>query len=191
MSHPAHLSSLVLPCPPVRQGAGRKVGGFSMIEVMMTMVLILLIIMVGMPTFSGILASMRVRSVAEGMLSGIQMARTEAVRRNQPVSFQLDSETGGGWSVVLTADGSALQTKPASEGGAIIVQGDLDTTLTFNNLGQRTAPAGGVLTFTFANPDVDGCQPSGSIRCLSITVQAGGQARLCDPARTSPDPQAC
>lgn len=157
----------------------------------MVMALMLLIVLVGLPTFSGIIANMRVRSVAEGMLSGIQAARTEAVRRNQPVSFRLDTETGGGWSVVLTADGSTLQSKPASEGGAVIVQGDLDTTLTFNNLGQRTAPAGGVLTFTFANPDVDGCQPSGSIRCLSITVQGGGQTRLCDPARTAPDPQAC
>lgn len=164
--------------------------GFSLIEVMIALALVVLVLMLGLPALSSALASLRVRAVAEGILAGLQIARTEAVRRNQPVSFRLDSETGGGWSVLLVSDGSVLQAKPSSEGGSINVQADLGTTLTFNNLGQRTTPAGGVLSFSLTNP-VGDCQPSGSIRCLSLLVQPSGEVRLCDPQRTAPDPQAC
>jgi type IV fimbrial biogenesis protein FimT len=182
---------LLLSNARLRQGRRLRGAGFSLIEVLVVIGLLLLIILVGLPAFTGVLASMRVRAVAESLLSGVQMARTEAVRRNQPASFRLDAEEGGGWSVLLVADGSTLQAKPASEGGSVNVQGDLDSSLTFNNLGQRTAPAGGVLTFSFTNPGVGDCQPVGNIRCLSVTVEPGGQARLCDPRRTAPDPQAC
>lgn len=165
--------------------------GFTIVELMTALVLLSLILVVGMPTFSGVLASMRVRSVAEGMLGGIQMARTEATRRNQPVRFQLDSEDGGGWSVVLVTDDSILQAKSAGEGGTVLVQSDMGAALTFNNLGRRVAPLGGPLTYFLSNPDVGACQPGGSIRCLSIIVQSSGQVRLCDPQRATPDPQAC
>jgi type IV fimbrial biogenesis protein FimT len=169
----------------------REGAGFSLIELMVAIVLLMLIVLVGLPAFTGIMASMRVRAVSESLLSGVQMARTEAVRRNQPVSFHLDAEDGGGWSVLLVEDASVLQAKPASEGGTVNVQSDLGTTVTFNNLGQRLIPAGGVLTFSFTNPDVGECQPAGNIRCLSVTIEPGGQARLCDPQRSDPDPQAC
>lgn len=169
----------------------RRQRGFSLIEVMVALALVVLAMLLGLPAFTSTLASMRVRAVAEGMLAGIQTARTEAVRRNQQVAFRLDAETGGGWSVLLVNDGSTLQAKPASEGGSVNVQADLDTTLNFNNLGQRTAPVGGVLTFSLTNPGGGDCQPSGSIRCLSLLVQPSGEVRLCDPQRAAPDPQAC
>lgn len=169
----------------------RPARGFSLIEAMIAVSLLALLIMAGMPTFSGIVADMRVRSAAEGMLAALQSARSEALRRNQSVSFRLDAEDGGGWSVLLVSDGSTLQSKPASEGGSVNVQADIDTTITFNNLGQRTAPAGGVLTFSLTLPDIGDCQPTGSIRCLSLTVQTSGEVRMCDPRRTAPDPQAC
>jgi type IV fimbrial biogenesis protein FimT len=155
------------------------------------MAVMLSVILVGLPTFTGILASMRVRAVGEGLLSGIQMARTEAVRRNLPVGFKLDSEDGAGWSVFLVSNASVLQSKPASEGGTVNAVADLDSSLIFNNLGQRIAPTGGTLTISITNPDVAPCQPGGNVRCLSILVEAAGQARLCDPQRSAPDPQAC
>jgi type IV fimbrial biogenesis protein FimT len=172
---------------------GRKAGlrGFTLVELVIVIALLGLVLVLGMPSFTGVLASMRVRSVAEGMLGGIQTARTEAMRRNQQVSFNLDSEDGGGWSVVLDADASVLQLKSAGEGGTVLVQSDLGAALTFNNLGQRTVPAGGAVTYFLSNPDVAPCQPSGVVRCLSIIVQPSGQVRLCDPQRAAPDPQAC
>lgn len=174
----------------IREGK-RRSKGFSLIELIIAVALLALVLVLGIPTFSGVLASMRVRSVAEGMLGGIQMARTEAMRRNQPVTFSLDSEDGGGWSVRLVSDATVLQTKSAGEGGAVVAQSDLGHTLTFNNLGQRIVPAGGALSFSLSNPDVAPCQPSGNVRCLTIVVQPSGQVRLCDPQRAAPDPQAC
>lgn len=190
MFRPARLLPLPMHGRPRRGRPGRS-GGFSLIEVLVAIGLALLLILVGLPTFTGIMASMRVRAVAESLLAGVQTARTEALRRNQPTNFRLDAEEGGGWSVLLVADGSVLQAKPAGENRSVHVQADRDSMLTFNNLGQRTVPTGGVLTFSFSNPAVDECQPAGSVRCLAVTVDAGGQTRLCDPQRTAPDPQAC
>lgn len=177
--------------PAACTGLRAQARGFTLIEAMIALALVLVAMLIGLPAFTSTLAGIRVRAVAEGMLAGIQMARSEAVRRNQQVSFRLDAESGGAWSVRLVSDDSTLQSKPASEGGTVNVQADLDTTLTFNNLGQRTAPVGGALTFSLTNPSVGDCQPSGSVRCLSLLVQPGGEVRLCDPQRTAPDPQAC
>lgn len=187
-ARPPFLSRVFFCTAPARRSKER---GFSLVELIIAVALMVLIVLVGLPAFSGILSGFRVRAVAEGMLAGVQMARTEALRRNQAISFVLTAEDGGGWDVRLVSDGSTLQTKPASEGGKVNVQADLDTTITFNNLGQRTAPAGGALTFSLTMPDVGSCQPVGNIRCLSVVVQASGEVRLCDPQRLAPDPQAC
>lgn len=176
-----------------RSDCGQRSGmaGFSLIEAMIVMTLCALVIMLGMPTFSGVLASFRVRSVAEGMLAAIETVRTEAVKRNATVSFLLTAEDGGGWSILLVSDGSTLQSNPASAGGTVNVQPDSGNTLTFNNLGQRTVPVGAVATFSLTNPDAGPCQPTGNVRCLSLRVQPSGEVRLCDPQRSAPDPQAC
>lgn len=168
--------------------------GLSLIEVMIAVAIVGLLLVIGLPDFFAFMAGLRVRTVAEGLVGAVQQARVEATKRNQSVSFRLDSVDGGGWSVIL-ADGTVLQSRDAQEGGSVQVQfvpGGTDT-ITFNNLGQRTAPAAaaGLLTLSVTNPAGGACQPAGAIRCLSITIPAGGQVRMCDPQRSAGDPQAC
>jgi type IV fimbrial biogenesis protein FimT len=172
----------------------RRWRGVTLIELVVVLVIIALLLVVGLPAFMNYMAGFKVRSVAEGMIGAVQLARIEAAKRNQPIRFVLDNAIGGGWSV-LTADATVLQTRGAAEGGEVLVTvtpagGDA---LTFNNLGQRTNPNAdsGVVTLAVTNPAAGGCQPSGGVRCLSIMVEPGGQARMCDPQRPSGDPQAC
>lgn len=168
--------------------------GVTLIELMVALALLGLLLLAGLPAFQTMLSNLRVRSVAESVLSGVQLARTEALKRNQNVSFNLDATTGGGWSVQL-ADGTVLQSKSATEGGAVEVAlatgGD---EIVFNRLGQRTTPNATtpVLDINITNPVVDACElDGGSVRCLRVTVSIGGQTRLCDPKRAAGDPQAC
>jgi type IV fimbrial biogenesis protein FimT len=181
------LVEKVVAVMPGRKGGA---GGFTLIELMIVVVLMTFIILWGLPTLSGVIANLRLRAVAEGVVGAAQTARSEAARRNQSVTFQIDVQQGGGWSIML-ADNTVLQSKAASEGGSVLVQPDLANAVTFNNLGRRTLPAGGVMTFLFSNPAAGDCQPAGDIRCLSMTIQPGGQIKLCDPLRVAPDPQAC
>lgn len=168
--------------------------GVTVIELAIAIAILAVLLTVGMPSFMGYMANQRVRSVAEGFVGALQTARIEAAKRNQLVSFRLDASTGGAWSVVL-AEGTVLQTKGAAEGGNVVV--DIvpagGNTITFNSLGQRTVPLPGVglVALAVTNPGAGNCQPSGEVRCLSITIQPGGQVRMCDPQRPSGDPQAC
>jgi type IV fimbrial biogenesis protein FimT len=63
--------------------------GFSLIELMVAVTLLSLLLMLGLPQMSITLQNFRVRTVAESIVSGLQTARTEAVRRNANVRFQL------------------------------------------------------------------------------------------------------
>jgi len=172
----------------------RHVRGVTLIELMVVIAFIGLLLLVGLPAFGTMLANLRVRGVAESVLTGVQTARTEALTRNEDITFSLDAATGGAWSVRLAA-GTKLQEKSAADGGAVNVAlasgGNL---IVFNRLGQRTTPpaATPVLNIDITNPGVDACEvDGGSVRCLRIMVSIGGQTRLCDPKRQAGDPQAC
>lgn len=177
----------------IRQDGGarfRKMAGLSFVEIIIALALLGILLSLGLPAFNTTLANMRVRQVAESLRDGLQSARNEAVKRNAAVAFNLDSPTGGGWSVTLVADGTLLRSKSAAEGSYIQVDSGGATEVDFSNLGLMTLPLAASQTFSVSNPSVGTCGPTG-IRCLSIVVAAGGQVRLCDPQRTSPDPQAC
>lgn len=178
----------------------RDLRGFTLIEVMIAITLLAFLLLLALPSFSTMLSNLRVRSVSDSLLSGIQVARTEALKRNINISFELDPATGigGGWKVYPTSNSAdVLHSKSGPEGGTIFVAMDTGATLIeFNNLGRRVLPlvpnTTGNLDVDVSYPNAGTCEDSGgSIRCLRITVSLGGETRLCDPNRSTGDPQAC
>jgi len=162
----------------------RSSRGFSLIELMVAITLLAFLLLLGLPTFTTMISNLRVRSVSDSVLSGIQSARMEALKRNASIVFELDPVTGvgGGWKVYPTGNNAdVLHSKAGSEGGAVQVAMDTG------------APnATGVLDVDVSNPGVGSCEDmGGSVRCLRVTVSLGGGTRLCDPNRTTGDPQAC
>lgn len=67
--------------------------GFSIIEVAVVMVVIGMMLATAVPAMSAWFRNMKLRNQAETIQAGLQQARNEAVRRNQPVSFYLVSTT--------------------------------------------------------------------------------------------------
>lgn len=169
--------------------------GFTLVELMVTIALLAFLLLVAYPTFATMLANLRVRAVADGVLSGLQYARGEALKRNQSITFRFDpaSGVGGGWQVLLP-DTTLIQQQSAA-GGAVeagMTGGNVD--IVFDNLGRRLLPAAppATLGIDITNPGVAACETAGgSIRCLRVTVALGGGLRLCDPRRPVGDPQAC
>jgi len=76
--------------------------GFTIIEVMITLVVIGVLLALGTPGFVEWLQNQQIRAAAEATLNGLQVARGEAVRRNTPVRFQLVSDLTS--SCVLASD---------------------------------------------------------------------------------------
>lgn len=63
--------------------------GFSLIEMVVTVAIIGVLLALGVPRFAEYLRNVKLRAAAEMFLTGVQLARSEAVRMNTPVEFLL------------------------------------------------------------------------------------------------------
>ena len=188
--------------------------GVSLIEMMIGLAIVALVMFVGVPAFSGFLQNTKIRNAAETTMSGITLARAEALRRNQTVRFQLVSTltsacalsaTGMNWIVSLadptakcevvpseTTAPQTIQKKSAGEGTQQITVATAGGSLiTFNGLGRVTGAA--ITQLDFSNSTGTCETAGGTMRCLRITVSPGGQVKLCDP-KVDPagtDPRRC
>ena len=184
-----------------------KQRGFTILEVMIAVTLAAFILMSTAPSISAWMRNTRIRTAAESMSNGLMQARNEAVRRNQPVSFYLVSEsdpaamsdsctlssTGAGWVVALTSPDSKCATDrgtfialrpPGDAAGGLAVAANA-TTVTFNGYGQ-ISNATPINCIRLTNSS------DASARALNIAVGAGGQVRMCDPKVTDTnDPRVC
>jgi len=163
--------------------------GITLIEMMIALVIIAMLILVAMPSFSAWLANAQIRNGAEAVLNGMQFARSQAVQFNAPVQFELSGNSS--WTVTRVSDGEELQSR-AEEGSATseaTVLPDGATQLTFNGMGWIVANDDGSDSITqvdvASTVEVDGVRP------LRVTITPGGSVKMCDPAVAAPDPRVC
>jgi type IV fimbrial biogenesis protein FimT len=172
-----------------------RCSGVSLVELMIALVVFAILIAMGLPSFASWIQNTRIRTAGEGILNGLQYARTEAVRRNTNVEFSL-SGTGAGWTVQIPNVAPALQTRADEEGGTGVslspqTAGGIATTkATFNGMGWIVDNDDGTLHFDQVG--VTSSMVSGSeIRSLRISIGTGGSVKMCDPAVGVGDPRAC
>lgn len=194
----------------------KKQAGMSLIELMIAIVIVSLLMVAGAPSFSLWVQSAQTRTAAESILNGLQIARTEAVRRNANVRFALTNATGAvAWTVGcvnVTADCPAdIQSRSANEGGtnpragasvavlpspipanhfntALAAGAALPAGVTFDGIGR--IPTANIGT-DIARIDVTNAA-NANARRMVIIVGTGGQTRMCDPAIAfATNPQGC
>jgi type IV fimbrial biogenesis protein FimT len=166
-----------------------KAGGFSLIELMIVLAIMGLLLVMGVPSFSLLLQNSQVRTAAESVENGLNLARVEAVRRNAQVSFTLNTPSSNDWTVSLVSTGAQVQQRTNAGTPNAVIAGA--AAVTFNGLGRVTPPPGDPIVFTVKNPTAGDCQILGPVRCLDVTVLFGGKIKLCDPAVAVTDPRAC
>ncbi len=187
----------------------RKSGGFSLLELLISIAIFALLFIMGAPSFSQWIQNTQNRTAAESILNGLQLARTEAVRHNAAVRFDLTEGTGAvSWVVacVTAADNcpGALYQRNANDGsinaraGIATATGALGTALsagtglpqgvTFDGLGRvLTANIG----TDIARVDITNAARADARR-MTILIGAGGQFRMCDPSlNIASSPQGC
>jgi type IV fimbrial biogenesis protein FimT len=190
--------------------------GFSVIELGITLAVLGLLIVMGLPDMAAWLQNTQVRTAAESVYSGLQLARAEAVRRNAKVRFRLTSTAGAGlsdWSVHASDDGGAtfavpVQTRSSVQGStnARVGVSDTPTTPAYTvAIGSGTnLPASVVFTpvgRAEAEPGVQritrvdvtsAALAAAEMRRLVLVVTLGGQVRMCDPQHAlSSNPTGC
>jgi type IV fimbrial biogenesis protein FimT len=186
--------------------------GVTLIELMVGIAILALLLGLGVPSFSLWLQNSQVRSAAESILNGLQLARAEAVSRNTEVRFQLTDADGlVAWKVgcvTVTDDCPAtIQSRSSAEGGANARAGvTTDATMATQYATVLTAATGLPAGVTF---DGLGRIPAANVgsditrvdvtnaatvdaRRLVIAFGIGNQIRMCDPALTfATNPQGC
>jgi len=64
----------------------RHAAGFTLVELMVTIVVLAILLAIGIPAFASLIASNRLTSATNELIASLQAARTEALRRNARVT---------------------------------------------------------------------------------------------------------
>lgn len=100
--------------------------GVSLLELMIAIAIGSILLMLGIPSFQSWIQNTQVRTAAESILNGLQIARTEAVRSNTNVRFNLTDASGMvAWTVCLSdpappatcPTNDVVQSRAGNEGG--------------------------------------------------------------------------
>ena len=93
--------------------AGKPIAGFTIIELMITMVIIGVVLAIGMPSMKNLIVSQRVKTAASDLHVSLTLARSEAIKRNAQVQVVPvnTANWAQGWSV--KAGAATLSTQDA------------------------------------------------------------------------------
>lgn len=84
--------------------------GYTLIELMVTMAAAAIVMAIAIPSFNGVVRSNRLTAYANDWVSTLNFARSEAIKRNVPVSVRRKSansqEWEGGWDVFVDQNGN-------------------------------------------------------------------------------------
>jgi type IV fimbrial biogenesis protein FimT len=176
------------------------VAGFTLIELMVTIVLLAILLALGFPSMATWIRNSKIRTVSDSLQNGLRLAQAEALRRSRQTVFSLTNSTtpattltavanGRNWSintVQLLTDETAQFVEAgvlSSVGADVRITGP--ASICFNSLGRLvlngSPGTGAACAAAAATYDVT---LTGADRPLRVSVSLGGQVRMCDPARS-------
>ncbi|MDC8785491.1 GspH/FimT family pseudopilin [Roseateles koreensis] len=191
--------------------------GASLIEIVVVMAILAGLLSAVMPSVSDWLRGLKVRTAADSMRNGMEIARMEALKRNTTVTFWLVQDGTAqvpGNACVLSSSSAAWVVSVVDPTGACGVAASLTETpqLVQHSTGGENAPGLSVSAISAAGNGatrvsfdglgrvantaagihlVDVTAASGTARQLRVMVDSGGAIRMCDRGVTAPDPRAC
>ena len=203
---------LTLGRPHVRRAFER---GITLIELMIGLAIVAIVLFVAVPAFTIFLQNQQIKNAAQTVMTGLNTARAEAIRRNQAVRFQFVSNLTAGcalannslaWVVSLASPVGNCEAEPGDMGTAaqiidkrsategtrnVAVATTGGNTATFTGLGRLSG--GGMTQIDFSNTTgvCEHVDPTnGTMRCMRVQIAPGGEARMCDPKVAAPVPPA-
>jgi type IV fimbrial biogenesis protein FimT len=113
--------------------------GFTLLELMVTIAVLAILATIGVPSFQGLIQSNRVTTQTNELVTALNFARTEAIKRGR--SVQLEVITDSGWTATVSiAGGGADLRVVAREDSGITLNA---ATFRFDPTGVLADPVGG------------------------------------------------
>lgn len=146
--------------------------GFTLVELMITIAVLAIVMAFAVPSFNDMTLGSKLRSQANDLVAGAALARSEAIKRNQPVSLCASSNgtscTGSwsqGWIVITGA--TVIMNHGAAANGFLVLSDQ--TSFTFQPTG--VGATADTLTVCRATPSVGGQE-------RVVSVSATGRASV-------------
>jgi type IV fimbrial biogenesis protein FimT len=153
----------------MRQGNRSLSSGFTLIEMMVVVVVMVVLLSVAVPSFRQVIANQRIKTASFDLFSALNYARSEAIKRNVSVSMRAGESADGAWSTgwrIVDSSNNLLRSWGAISSLTVsnTAAGNA-TVLTFGSDGRLTNAAAPKLQI----------QPATSIsgvssRCVQITL---------------------
>lgn len=160
----------------------QPVAGFTLIELIITVVIASILASIAIPSFSGLMAEQRAKAVATDLVIALTKARSEAVKRNASVT--LAANAGGwqnGWQIFPTGTSSNILDNHGATPTAIAIDADFTgsgSSVIYQNSGRLHPTLTGTVSFTITSS-----QSASGYRC--VTTDLSGRPNT---KKTSPCP---
>ncbi len=180
------------------KSAASRAGGFTLIELMVTIAIAAILMMIAAPSFVSFQRSAELTGAANSLLASINAARSEGMKRNMTAMVvPADGSTWeSGWIVFVDVDRSETYTPGdifvskqgplpsyfSANGDGSAAEGGSAVNIRFNGSGYATKADGsaGNLTWSLARNDLTGQDLLNQTR--RVIVANTGRARVCKPA---------
>jgi len=167
----------------------KKAFGLTLVELMVTLAVVIILLAVGMPLFTGVVGSNRATAEANALVAAMQLARSEAVKRNLDAYVCTSStpnrlaqncrtnktDWGAGFFVFVDLDDDGVLDDPDevirqwANDGVTTLTASSNGRVQFNSAGEEAA--GASWAFELENADAGG----ETQRCVTVTIT--GQVR--------------
>ena len=151
--------------------------GFTLIELMVTLTVMAIALSLAAPSFANLLASNRISTQTNELVGALNLARSEAVRRGQPVTLLAgDVNYSKGWTVFPDANGNGAAASATDEVDGLPIR--------------QASAFGGTVALRRQSCTGSPCTYADSTATFVVFTSRGGTSEIvyfkaCDPNRTS------
>ena len=178
-----------------RDTGKRRQHGLTLLELAIVVAITAIVVAAAAPSFTALIDARRLDSAATRLVADIQLARSEAIARNQPLRLSLF--TGTGATCWIVHSGGPADCRCGDDAGAVCGAGARTVKGVVLANKERVSVAGNVASIVF-DPLHGTSTPTGTLRLVGArgsavhhVVNVVGRVRSCSPDGVVPGYSPC